>query len=374
MTPPTLTRLTLLPRDDARPATMWWLDAAGTIVADGAAPPRAPPAAARVREIVAVPGEAVRLLSLEIPTRIPAQALAAARMLVEDKAAIATGLHIAIASPGDDIAAPRLVVLVDTATMDAWQRQCAALGIVPDVLLPDCLLLAPADDGALVTAPIDDMLAVRAPDLAFTVEPALAGAIAADRPTRPLAAADVPAALAAGALRAASAPPLDLLQFDYARQDRGGRRHRRRLAVLATLAVLSPLVVLGVQALRDTAWAHWLQLRADVVAVQHDPTLIGSDQPAASLQARHASRAAPVVLALQSAGLFDALEQLPGARLDSYEFAPATGLRVGLVHTGEAELDTLRDLLAPHGIEPVALDVQPVDGGLRSTVSLEIRR
>ncbi|WP_101925369.1 MULTISPECIES: type II secretion system protein GspL [Luteimonas] len=374
MTPPTLTRLTLLPRGDARAARMWWLDAAGTIVADGAAPPRATPTAARVREIVAVPGEAVRLLSLEIPTRLPAQALAAARLLVEDKTAVATGLHIAIAPPGDDIAAPRLVALADTAAMDTWLGQCAALGIVPDVLLPDCLLLAPADDGALVTAPIEDMLAVRTTDLAFTVEPALAGAIIADSPTRPLAAADAPTALAAGALRVASSPSLDLLQFDYARQDRAGRRRRRRLVVLATLAVLSPLVVLGVQALRDSAWAHWLQLRADVVALQHDPTLIGSDQPAVSLQARHASRAAPVLLALQSAGLFDALAQLPGARLDSYEFAPATGLRVGLVHTDDAEFDSLRELLAPHGIEPVALDVQPVDGGLRSTVSLERRR
>ena len=108
MTPPILTRLTLLPRDDARPATMWWLDAAGTIVADGAAPPRATPAAARVREIVAVPGEAVRLLSLEIPTRIPAQAVedwAAARKLPAGTVALAIyGVERGFTGPAEALA------------------------------------------------------------------------------------------------------------------------------------------------------------------------------------------------------------------------------------------------------------------------------
>ena len=367
-TPPPI-RLTLLPRDPAQPATTLHVDADGRITPGGE---RATgEAGMRTREIVAVPGERVRILQLEIPTRLPAQALAAARLKLEDQLAVDARPHVALAPPGDAIGAPRLVAVVDDAVMQTWRRQCDALGIVPDVMLPDCLLLQPPAEDALVAAPHDAMLLVRGADHAFTIEPGLAGVLAGERPLEMLDPAHVPQALAEGAARAAIAPTLDLLQFDHARVDQGGRRRGRRLAVLAALAALSPLVLMAAQTLRDMGWAHWMEIRADVAAVQHDPTLIGGADPAGALHARYVGRAAPVLLATHSTHLFDALAQMPDTHLDSYEFTIATGLRVGLVHAGEQDIETLRALLAPHGIAPVALDMQPVDGGTRSLVALE---
>src|SRR5690606_41088050 len=53
------------------------------------------------------------------------------------------------------------------------------------------------------------------------------------------------------AAAAASEPPLDLLQYGHARHDPRARRRRRRLAVLAALALCSPVLVDGALALRD---------------------------------------------------------------------------------------------------------------------------
>lgn len=360
-------RLTLLPRDPAQAPTTLHLDAGGRLrdsparAADGV----------RTREIVAVPGEAVRLLQLEIPTRVPAQALAAARLMLEDAIVAGDGSHVALAPVGDDIGASRLVAVVDETTMSAWRRQCDALGIAADVMLPDCLLLPLPVDDTCITAMHAGMQLVRGRDHAFTVEPGLADVLMTGQPQTAVDPAQLPQVLAEGAARAATAAPIDLLQFGHARVRRDGRRHGRRLALLAALAALSPLALAATATVRDFAWAHWMEIRADVAAVQHDPTLISGEAPAAALHARYVRRAAPVLLATRSSQLFDALARMPGTRLDSYEFTPDTGLRVGLVHAGEQDIETLRGLLEPHGITPIALDAQPVDGGMRSLLALE---
>ncbi|RRN58567.1 type II secretion system protein GspL [Pseudoxanthomonas sp. SGNA-20] len=372
MKPPSATRLTLLARDPAQPSTCLRIDPSGRILArqpllPGQAPP--PPPGESVREVVAVPGESVRLLWLELPARHPAQALAAARLQLEDHVAGAVeGLHVAIAPAA---AGPRLLGAVEDATLRGWLQRCAQLGISPHAVVPDCLLLPEADDGTLLAAPAGDMLAVRGPRLAFTAEPGLARAIAGARPLRMLEPGEAEARFAAAA---AGEPPLDLLQYGHARRDPRARRRRRRLAVLAALALCSPVLVDGALALRYALGAHWMQARADALAVQQVPALAASADPSAALHALHAELAAPAVLAQHSAALFGALPAVPGAQLDSYEFATATGVRAGLLHAGEQDLETLRERLAPAGLAPVPLESRPVDGGMRSLVGVEALR
>src|SRR5690606_27562989 len=256
MKPPSATRLTLLARAPAQPSTCLRIDPSGRILArqpllPGQAPP--PPPGESVREVVAVPGESVRLLWLELPARHPAQALAAARLQLEDHVAGAVeGLHVAIAPAA---AGPRLLGAVEDATLRGWLQRCAQLGISPHAVVPDCLLLPEADDGTLLAAPAGDMLAVRGPRLAFTAEPGLARAIAGARPLRMLEPGEAEARFAAAA---AGEPPLDLLQYGHARRDPRARRRRRRLAVLAALALCSPVLVDGALALRYALGAHWM--------------------------------------------------------------------------------------------------------------------
>src|SRR5690606_6630842 len=113
------------------------------------------------RTVVAVPGEAVRTLWLELPACTPVQALAAARILLQEHlAGDVDGLHIALAPPGDG---PRLLGATSHAQMQAWRQRCQALGVVADVLVPDHLLPADAGGDVLQVLVHDGIWLVRGP-------------------------------------------------------------------------------------------------------------------------------------------------------------------------------------------------------------------
>lgn len=363
------TRLVLLSRDPARPVPCLLLDAHGQVLSRQCLDPEHPAAPdPAVRTVVAVPGEAVRSLWLELPACTPVQALAAARILLQEHlAGGADGLHIALAPPGDG---PRLLGTTDNARMQEWGQRCQALGVVPDTMVPDHLLVDPVADGVQVLVH-DGAWLVRGPQLAFAAEPGLARAILGERGFGQV---DDPAAVEALLAAAAAAPDparLDLLQHAHARpRDPAMPGRRRRLAVLAGLCLLSPLLLEGIPALRHAYGAYRMEQRAEALAaaVMTDAT---SGNATAALRAHHRERAAPVALALQAAALSAALEPLPQARLDSLEYNRDAGLRAGLVHAGEADLEALRSRLAAAGFTLSAQPGEPVDGGLRTPVMLE---
>src|SRR5690606_7601148 len=258
MNPPATTRLILLRRDPAHPATCLELDPRGRILSRRPLDPAHPaPPGPAARTVVAVPGEAVRTLWLDLPAHNPVQALAAARILLQEHVAgDLDGLHIAIGPSGQG---PRLLAVADDAQVHAWRQRAQALGVVPDALVPVQLLADAPADRPLQVLEHDGLWLVRGPQLALAAEPALAQRIIGTRGMRQVEdAAAVEALLAAGA--AAAIPGgIDLLQYAHARpRDRAVSSRRRRLALLAALCLLSPLLLQGASALRHALGAHWL--------------------------------------------------------------------------------------------------------------------
>lgn len=373
MNPPATTRLILLPRDPAHPATCLELDPRGRILSRRPLDPAHPaPPGPAARTVVAVPGEAVRTLWLDLPAHNPVQALAAARILLQEHVAgDLDGLHIAIGPSGQG---PRLLAVADDAQVHAWRQRAQALGVVPDALVPVQLLADAPADRPLQVLEHDGLWLVRGPQLALAAEPALAQRIIGTRGMRQVEdAAAVEALLAAGA--AAAIPGgIDLLQYAHARpRDRAVSSRRRRLALLAALCLLSPLLLQGASALRHALGAHWLERQAGTLAAARLPEA-APGTAVATVHARHRELSAPGQLALQVAALSAALERLPQARVDSLEYAAGGGLAAGLVHAGEADLEVLREPLAAAGFGLSAQPGEPVDGGLRTLVTLEPAR
>jgi general secretion pathway protein L len=102
----------------------WQRRAGARIIAQGQGLPPADPA---VPLIVAVPGEAVALHWLDLPELAPAQAAAAARLLLGDRLAEADP-HISIAAGSG----PRPVAVVARAAMAGWLAELAGAGLTPN--------------------------------------------------------------------------------------------------------------------------------------------------------------------------------------------------------------------------------------------------
>lgn len=375
MTNTTTTLLVLLPHDPDAAVPCVELGARGRILARHAHLPGRPPLPLppACRCVVAVPGDAVRLAWMELPVHPPAQAVAAAWLRLEDEVAgDHDQLHLALGPPLDATVAlsPRPVAVVERARMQQWLRRCQALGLAPDVLLPDYLLLAAPADGGLATLLHDGRMLVRGSDLAFSAEPALARLIAGARMADGSTGSD-PAPAEAVLATGATGALLDLQQGPFARRDPALARRRRRIAWLAAATLLSPVLMAGTQAAWHGLAAYRLEQRAAAIAATVPG---GTGAGTGAIQALHqrARRAsAPARLARHSLALFDAVEALPGARLDSYEFDATGNLGAGLVLAGEQDLQHLRERLAPSGLDPVPLETQVIDAGVRARISLE---
>jgi len=359
-------RLLLLSPDPGLASHCLYVDAHGAIIESARMPTGAslPPRAA-ARDVLAVPSEAVALHWLDLPGSHPLQLRAAARARLEDQLAVPlAGQHVAV-SAGPTAAGPRCVAVVAEHCMAEWKQRALAMGLQPTFWVPDCLLLAAPEDETLLAVAQEERLLVRGRMRAFSAEAPLAVAVAGPTPLRVLSQAEGDAALAQGAARA---PALDLLQFEHALPDTRATRSRRRRCILAAVVLLSPLLLVIGQALRDVGMAAWMQHRADAVATR----ALGNAVDA--LQALHRQRLAPFELARQSHALFDQMKQHEGTRLDSYEFDAYGGLRLGLLHRDPAQLEAMQAALSPAGIALVPLESTPVEDGVRSVVSVEASR
>lgn len=304
------------------------------------------------RQVLAVPGSDCLALWLRLPARNPVQALAAARVLVEDQvAAPASALHLAIAPPpateGD-----RLVVAVEPARMQGWLDRAAALGMVPDAVVPVPLLLPAPDavDGAgdVVTGDFDGQALVRGPQLAFAGEPELAAHLVGERAVRALDAAATEAALAAGAL----SPPIDLLQYDFARTAprREGWPAWRRAAILAGVLAASPLVLLAAQVAQYEFSARSLQAQARTQVRTVLPRLADDADPLPAIRAELAGLQAGDRFGHAVGALLSAVASADGAELDALAYADGV-VQATLVVDAPATLERIRAALAAAGLE-----------------------
>jgi general secretion pathway protein L len=319
------------------------------------------------RRILVVPGADCRVLWLDLPARNALQAVAAARLLAADHVAAAMETqHVAVAPPAADDA-ERLVVCVETGRMREWLDRAAALGIVPDAMVPAPLLLPePADVATVTMAEYEAQWLVRGAGLAFAADPVLASHVIGDR-ARDLA-ADSDAILAAGA----PVPPIDLLQHAFARAParRDGWAAWRRAAFLGGTLAVSPLLVLAAQAIHHARAAGALEMQARALASTALPSLAATDAPLPALQARLADLHAGDAFARTTPALLGAVAAA-GAGLDSLSFNGDT-LVATVVHDSPAELARVRDDLAGAGIAVAETGSRHASDGLHSTIELRL--
>lgn len=341
------TTLLLLPADATAHAIAVRVDAHGQVLSQRVASAPYEPSA---RTVLVVPGVDVHLRWLSLPGRSIAQSVAAARLQLAEHLAVETpALHVVIADR-NEADGTRLVAAMDGATMQQWLARAAQLGVVPDAVVPDCLLLEPGADAAAAVVDWDGRWLIRGAGLACSVEPEAARMLLGERaPAQPPAqdTAHAIACLAQGAARA----PINLLQHAFAARPAAARTvTTRRLGALAALVLLSPLVLLLAQTLRYEIGARLLQSRA-----------------AAQLGVRDAA-AVPAAdrLAMQLGDLFAAVDAMPAAELDQIDYHTTQPLRGTLLHADGASLQQLSTRLAGEGWQLQPGSSQGEDDRLRT--------
>ncbi|MCC4617790.1 type II secretion system protein GspL [Xanthomonas campestris pv. asclepiadis] len=357
------TTLLLLPADATAHAIAVRVDAHGQVLSQRVASAPYEPSA---RTVLVVPGVDVHLRWLSLPGRSIAQSVAAARLqLAEHLAVEAPALHVVIAERSE-ADGTRLVAAVDGATMQQWLARAAQLGVVPDAVVPDCLLLEPGADAAVAVVDWDGRWLIRGAGLACSLEPEAArmllGACAPAQPPP----SDTAQTIDCFA-RCATRAPINLLQHAFAARPAAAQTVTpRRLAALAALVLLSPLLLLLAQTLRYEIGAHLLQSRAAAQLGVRDAAAV----PAALQARRHAGTAADV-LAVQLGSLFAAVDAVPVAELDQLDYQAAQPLRGTLLHSDGASLQQLSARLAEAGWQLQPGSSQTEDNRMRTPFALE---
>ncbi|PPT95781.1 type II secretion system protein GspL [Xanthomonas arboricola pv. arracaciae] len=380
------TTLLLLPADATAHAIAVRVDAHGQVLSQRVASAPYEPSA---RSVLVVPGVDVHLRWLSLPGRSIAQSVAAARLQLAEHLAVETpALHVVIAERSE-ADGTRLVAAVDGATMQQWLARATQLGVVPDAVVPDCLLLEPGADAAAAVVDWDGRWLIRGASLACSLEPEAARMLLGARaPAQPPAqdTAHATACLAQGATRAPAQPPahdtahtlaclaqgatrapINLLQHAFATRPAAAHTvTARRLAALAALVLLSPLVLVLTQTLRYEIGARLLQSRAAAQLGVRDAAAV----PAA-LQARRHTGAAADRLAMQLGDLFAAVDAMPAAELDQIDYHATQPLRGTLLHADGASLQQLSTRLAGEGWQLQPGSSQGEDDRLRTPFALE---
>jgi general secretion pathway protein L len=366
------TTLLLLPPLAQSPALRLVVDRTGAIVSRQSLAADALPATASEPCVLAVPAADVALHRLRLRANSPAQAVAAAARLVEDRLAVPHAtLHVAVSEANDQD--ERWVAVVDPARMKAWLERAARHGLRPTAVVPDCLLLAAPEPGGWRVLETDAAWQVRGETMAFSAEPDLARAVldgqgATDATVHAASEAD----LACGAV--VGPPAIDLLQqaFSLRAAAPTGWAAWRSVGVLA--AVVLALLPLGfaAQALRH-GWA--VQSIQDRATSQLQATAAVPGAEGAPFQRANAALAAARsrdAFAITTGALFESLAQVPGAGVSVLDFGEDSVLAVTLDHDQANDLERLTAGLAERGVSAALDTTQASDGRLRSTLLLGV--
>lgn len=272
--------------------------------------------------VLAVPGSDVAVHWLELDDGLtPAQAVAAARLMLADR--VASPLADLHGAAGRAEAGRTPVALVPAARMAQWLAGAQAMGLDPDAIVPAPFLLVAPDEGFARHG--DDY---RAAGAAFTLEPELAGALVAGAPVIELDGPGFEAGLAA----AIADPAVNLRQGPFARRTRwvsdGG--WARRMAALAFVLVALILLAQVVDIVRHNRAAARLEAEAAAIAA-----------PAVSSGPRAFGGAAAI--------LFEAIRATPNAELARMEYRPDGSFTLSVHADSPATLAALRGRIEAGG-------------------------
>ncbi|VXC50855.1 type II secretion system protein GspL [Sphingomonas sp. 8AM] len=338
----TAATLLFLPPDDSQP-WRWWRIRDDTGEGEGEGLPEV---TADDRVVAVAPADAVTLHWATIPARSPAQALAAARVVVSDATAEpAHDLHVAV---GRERAGERAIAVVAPARMAAWLAALARGGVDPAAVVPAPLLLPEPEEG-YVRAELGGQSVVRGRTTGWADEPVLTGLVTRGEVPRLL----DRAALRAAAIDAVAEPVVDLRQGAFAR-----RRRRttidwalvRRLAVLAGLILLATLAIDVVRIMRYSFGADAIEQRAATIARQGLPRGTGEGDATRMLDERLAALRGPGQgFTRTAAAVYAIVQAVPESEVTALQFEPSGALRVSMSLAGEGQANTVKSRLASAG-------------------------
>lgn len=297
--------------------------------------------------ILVVPGSDVALHWVDIPARLaPAQAMAAARIMASEVSAEPPETtHIAIGRTDDD--GQCCLAITARAKMDAWLDQAATLGIDPDRIISEPLLLVPPETGVRIfrRASLD---VVRGRTRAFAAEPEIAALLLGEEPSEPLSIEDFERDL--GHVLAES--PLNLRQGDYAK-----RRHWkldkiyvRRIALLAAAILFVTLLIQVTMIARYSFAADALEREAIDRARDAIPGNVEIVDPEAQLRARLVELGGGPGYGEQANAVFAAIRDTTGVELQAMIYNANNTLQLTAAAPGQPELEALQQRMMAAGL------------------------
>ncbi|MNX97033.1 GspL periplasmic domain protein [compost metagenome] len=213
-------------------------------------------------------------------------------------------------------------------------------------MIPDSLILPePAEEGALSAAVFGADLALRGRELALSVQPDLAEAVAAGRALERIGRADeIERLLASAALN----PPINLL-VGAGRRVEADRRGWKRAGALAAALIVSPLILTLAAAGHDEWRARDADRRAEAAARRAFPDMAPTADAVAEATRRLTTAPPSGGATAAAAALFAAVEGVEGAELDSLT-ADADGVRATVTYAAYQDLDALQQAMAAGGM------------------------
>ncbi len=295
---------------------------------------------------VIVPAEDVTLHWAEVSARSPAQASAAARLLVaESSAAPIADLHVAV---GDEGAATRPIGVVAAERMRDWLETLAAKGLDPDAMIPAPMLLPRPEEG-FVRGDFGGDGVIRGTNSGFADEPALTPALTGGMAPRIL----ERDALEQAVVAAIAHPALDLRQGSFAKRVAIAFDWHllRRALWLGAVILLLVLAVTLVEITRYSFAADALERRADALARTGLPRTETVNDAGRQLEARLVRmRGNGAGFTQTAATIFDAVQAVPGSELRTLAFDAAGKMRVTLVTQNEGQVTDVSNRIAAHGM------------------------
>lgn len=340
-------RLLLLPHAAGQPAPFMIVGSDGGVLQRGLLREGDEHAPEPMRTVVVVPGADVLIRWLDLPARSEAQAMASAAWRLRDEAASdPERLRIGLGRPAPD--GRRMVVAAGAAHVEAWVEQALALGVRPDVLLPDSLTLprpvSGADPETAVAAAFGATLAVRGVELAATAEPELARLAVGHRRLEEIA---DPERLDQALIAAALDPEVNLLGRSRPEARAGAWR---LTAALAAAVLVSPLIVVAAHAAHDDWTAATLNRETEGAAREVAPDLAPGADPVAELRRMEGAGRPSGGAGGAAAALFAAVEEVQGAELDSFSIGDDGVVRATATYPAFSDLDALKAAAARRGL------------------------
>ncbi|MBC2778072.1 type II secretion system protein GspL [Parasphingopyxis marina] len=319
--------------------------------------------------VLVVPGSDVAIHWAAIPGSLaPPQALAAARIMAGEVSAEPTDMvHVAY-GPEADEDGERPLAIVARGTIDGWLAEAAALGLDPDIVVPEPMLLAPPEDGVRLfkRAGFDN---VRGPKRAFAAEPEIAALLVGDERVESIDAAafdnDLGAVLDGGTL--------NLRQGSYAKRRRWKLEAGlvKRLALIGAAILLVTLLIQLTMIARYSFAADGLEREAVARARDAIPGNVEIVDPEAQLRERlYQAGGGPGYGEIASAA-FAAIRDTAGVELQSMIYAQDGSLQIVAAAPGQPELTALQQRMAQAGLVVTPGAVR--DGGGRQIGDFTVR-